>query len=71
MSWTVKVVAEVEAWMDGLDEKSAARVAASIDLLSSAGPTLGRPMVDRIKNSTIQNRIACCSCSTRTSRRSC
>jgi hypothetical protein len=30
-------------------------VAAAIDVLADVGPTLGRPLVDRIKGSTVHN----------------
>ncbi|RMI42056.1 type II toxin-antitoxin system RelE/ParE family toxin [Streptomyces triticirhizae] len=49
--WEVVLVAEVAAWFEQLvreDWKSAAQLEDAIDLLSQAGPTLGRPLVDRI-----------------------
>ncbi|WP_052847693.1 type II toxin-antitoxin system RelE/ParE family toxin [Streptomyces avicenniae] len=50
--WEVVLVAEVAAWFETLavdDWKSAEQVEDAIDLLAEAGPTLGRPLVDRIK----------------------
>ncbi|RKN43244.1 type II toxin-antitoxin system RelE/ParE family toxin [Streptomyces hoynatensis] len=50
--WEVVLVAEVAAWFDRLAEEdweSAEQVEDAIDLLAETGPTLGRPLVDRIK----------------------
>lgn len=50
--WEVVLVAEVAAWFEKLAEddwKSAEQVEDAIDLLAATGPTLGRPLVDRIK----------------------
>lgn len=46
---------EVEGWYLGLDSTAAARVEAVIDALESAGPSLGRPLVDQIKRSRHRN----------------
>lgn len=46
------LVAEVAAWFEKLAEddwESAEQVEDAIDLLAETGPTLGRPLVDRIK----------------------
>ncbi|WP_165984053.1 type II toxin-antitoxin system RelE/ParE family toxin [Streptomyces sp. YIM 98790] len=46
------LVAEVAAWFEELAEgdwESAEQVEDAIDLLAEVGPTLGRPLVDRIK----------------------
>ncbi|WP_405763708.1 type II toxin-antitoxin system RelE/ParE family toxin [Streptomyces sp. NBC_01420] len=46
------LVAEVATWYDALVEEdwdSAKQVEDAIDFLAVAGPTLGRPLVDRIK----------------------
>ncbi|WSU46721.1 type II toxin-antitoxin system RelE/ParE family toxin [Streptomyces sp. NBC_01089] len=48
------LVAEVAAWFSELiklDSTSADQVEDAIDTLASVGPTLGRPLVDRIKGS--------------------
>ncbi|HZX40118.1 MAG TPA: type II toxin-antitoxin system RelE/ParE family toxin [Streptomyces sp.] len=50
--WEVVLVAEVAAWFDALAEEdwdSAEQVEDAIDMLAATGPTLGRPLVDRIK----------------------
>ena len=51
MAWEVVLLDEVDEWFMGLvedDPDSAELVAAAIDKLAEAGPTLGRPLVDRI-----------------------
>ncbi len=55
MSWDVRLLAEVEAWLLALDDASYDQVAAAIDKLESDGPTLGRPLVDRIEGSRQHN----------------
>jgi hypothetical protein len=50
--WEVILVAEVAAWFETLAEEdwdSAEQVEDAIDMLAAMGPTLGRPLVDRIK----------------------
>ncbi|MEV8065189.1 type II toxin-antitoxin system RelE/ParE family toxin [Streptomyces sp. NPDC085995] len=50
--WEVVLVAEVAAWFEALAERdwdSAEQVEDAIDMLATSGPTLGRPLVDRIK----------------------
>ncbi|MEZ0073365.1 type II toxin-antitoxin system RelE/ParE family toxin [Planotetraspora sp. GP83] len=52
--WQVILVAEVAEWFQYLSEtdwESADRVEDAIDVLARMGPTLGRPLVDRIKGS--------------------
>jgi hypothetical protein len=54
----VILVSEVEDWyleLAAADPESAAQVTAAIDLLADSGPTLGRPVVDKIKGSTRHN----------------
>lgn len=58
VAWTVILVKEVERWLLRLaksDPDSADQVEAAIDLLADEGPSLGRPVVDRIKGSTRHN----------------
>jgi hypothetical protein len=55
MTWAVILLSEVEAWFLSLDVETSEQVAAAIDLLAEEGPTLGRPIVDRIKGSTLHN----------------
>lgn len=51
MVWDVRLLAEVEQWLLALDDNSYDQVAAAIDKLESDGPTLGRPLVDRVEGS--------------------
>jgi hypothetical protein len=53
--WEVVLVSEVEEWFLDLDQKTANLVEAAIDNLANYGPTLGRPLVDKIKGSSVHN----------------
>jgi len=53
--WEIRVTNELLAWIKALDERTRAQVVDAIDRLAEAGPTLGRPLVDSITNSTIHN----------------
>lgn len=53
--WVILLWTDVESWLLDLDEDTYIRVAAAIDLLSSDGPTLGRPLVDRVSGSRHHN----------------
>lgn len=55
MGWDVRLLQEVEAWLLALDDDSYDQVAAAIDKLESDGPTLGRPLVERIMGSRHHN----------------
>jgi hypothetical protein len=55
MAWEINLVSEVNDWFQDLDEKTTELVAAAVDLLADKGPTLGRPLVDRITGSTVHN----------------
>jgi hypothetical protein len=58
VSWEVFLVDEVETWLLDLaktDPESADLVERAIDVLAAEGPTLGRPLVDRIKGSRLHN----------------
>jgi len=58
MTWDVRFTSDVESWLDELTVKqpdSAEQVVAAIDVLARVGPTLGRPLVDRIKGSQLTN----------------
>ncbi len=46
---------EVEAWYFTLDGDAMAAVAGALDLLASEGPTLGRPVVDKVAGSVFHN----------------
>ena len=54
--WEVYLTDEVNAWLDGLlanDPDSHRRVVYAIEALAEAGPSLDRPLVDRIKGSQL------------------
>lgn len=53
--WEIYVVDEVLEWIEQLDDSAHARVVQVIDALSEGGPGLGRPLVDTIVGSKIQN----------------
>jgi hypothetical protein len=58
MAWTVVLIDEVANWYLDLvnDEPATAElVAAAIDLLEADRPTLGRPLVEPTKGSSIRN----------------
>lgn len=53
--WDIFVTAEVLEWINGLDAATHARVVQALDALAEGGPGLGRPLVDTISGSAIQN----------------
>ncbi|GGL12044.1 type II toxin-antitoxin system RelE/ParE family toxin [Planomonospora parontospora] len=53
--WDIYVVHEVHEWISQLDGSDHSRVVQAIDALAEGGPGLGRPLVDTITSSTIQN----------------
>jgi hypothetical protein len=58
LAWEVKVTDEYAAWFTALikeDLASATQVAQAVALLREEGPALGRPLVDRLKGSTIHH----------------
>ena len=58
MAWTVKVTDEYATWFGELikeDLHSASQVAQAVAALREAGPTLGRPLVDRLKGSAVHH----------------
>jgi hypothetical protein len=55
VSWDVRLLADVETWLLALDDDSYDQVAAAIDKLEADGPTLGRPLVDRVQGSRHHN----------------
>ncbi|GAA0335129.1 type II toxin-antitoxin system RelE/ParE family toxin [Actinoallomurus spadix] len=58
MSWEIYLTDEVLEWLDDLeviDPRSYDLVLAAINQLELHGPALGRPMVDRIVGSKLQN----------------
>lgn len=59
MPWEVVLLQEVVEWyVDELlddDPETSQQVAAALDVLEQVGPTLGRPLVDRIQGSRLHN----------------
>lgn len=58
MAWTVKVTDEYATWFRVLlkeDLDSAVQVAQAVAALREEGPTLGRPLVDRLKGSFLHH----------------
>jgi hypothetical protein len=58
VGWDVELHAEVDKWFGSLcddDPSCADLVEQAIDVLAEVGPTLGRPLVDRITGSSYHN----------------
>jgi hypothetical protein len=58
LAWAVKVTDEYSAWFTMLikeDLGSAVQVAQAVAALREEGPTLGRPLVDRLKGTRIHH----------------
>lgn len=58
MEWEIELHEEVDRWFTFLcasDPVTADRVEEAIDTLAREGPTLGRPLVDRIKGGRLHN----------------
>jgi hypothetical protein len=55
MVWDVEVTGEFREWYGSLDDAAADAVGVAVDVLAETGPTLGRPLVDRIKGSAHHN----------------
>ncbi|MGW0811459.1 type II toxin-antitoxin system RelE/ParE family toxin [Nonomuraea sp. NPDC002799] len=53
--WDVYIVDEVREWIGQLDDATHRRVVQAIDALAEGGPGLGRPLVDTITASHLQN----------------
>ena len=56
--WEVYLTDEVDRWLDELaaaDPGSHEQAVFAIEALADGGPNLGRPLVDRIKGSSIHN----------------
>lgn len=54
-NWDVFLLTEVEDWYFTLDGGSMEAVTGAIDLLELEGPTLGRPIVDKVAGSSFHN----------------
>jgi hypothetical protein len=53
--WEIYLTDEVRDWIAALDDRSRRLVVQAIDILADHGPALGRPMVDRVEHSAVQN----------------
>ncbi len=53
--WEIFVTDEVRGWIESLDDGSHRLVVQAIDILADRGPSLGRPLVDRVEYSSVQN----------------
>jgi hypothetical protein len=54
--WSVKYTVEFRAWFDSLtDEDEIASIRAAVRVLRDEGPTLPRPLADRVKASQYHN----------------
>jgi len=53
--WEIEYTDEFGVWWETLLEAQQAALTAALDLLSETGPALGRPTVDRVKDSRHQN----------------
>lgn len=53
--WSIEITDEFEAWFGTLDEGDQDAVRASLLLLESRGPSLGRPHADTVKGSRHPN----------------
>lgn len=55
MAWEIKATEQVKSWQESLGEEERLSFIAAVDLLREGGPTLGRPIVERIHHSRYQN----------------
>lgn len=53
--WEVVLLRDVVDWFEQLDSETAELTAAALDLLEEKGPSLGRPLVDKIHRSRLHN----------------
>jgi hypothetical protein len=53
--WEILVTDECLAWFATVDLPSQALITDAIDRLAASGPSLGRPLVDRVKGSELHN----------------
>jgi hypothetical protein len=54
-SWVVEFHPECEAWANHLEQRDAEALLAAVRVLRDHGPSLGRPLVDRIAASRHPN----------------
>ena len=55
MTWAILLSSECEAWLDGLPVSDRVAILQDARVLETAGPQLGRPLVDHIKGSKHSN----------------
>lgn len=55
MSYEVNYTDEFGEWWEGLTVRQQEDITARVELLMEYGPTLGRPVVDRVKSSAFHN----------------
>jgi len=56
--WRIVMVGEVRQWLHELrrtDPDTLRQISDALDLLAAEGPTLGRPIVDRVKGSSLHH----------------
>lgn len=53
-TWVI-VTEYVEPWFDSLDDETFEQILAALTLLTTSGPSLGRPLVDSIRGSRHHN----------------
>lgn len=53
--WEILITDECLAWFREVDLPSQALITDAIDRLAASGPSLGRPLVDRVKGSELHN----------------
>lgn len=53
--WEIRVTDEWLAWFKTVDHPSQALISDALDRLAEVGPSLGRPLVDRITGSELHN----------------
>lgn len=55
LAWEGVFLREVTTWYELLDSETAELVGAALDLLEERGPSLGRPLVDKIAGSKLHS----------------
>jgi hypothetical protein len=55
VTWEIETSKQVTEWLEALDEASFDQIMPAIDALERIGPTLGRPLADRVQNSRHHN----------------
>jgi hypothetical protein len=55
MAWEIETSEQVTLWLEGLDNATFDQIMPVIDSLEQIGPTLGRPLADRIEGSKHHN----------------